>query len=64
MDVQTQLKAVCFNELLYELHSLHDMYKNFSDNTENPVSHSNFKMISKDLETLLNKFDDKEGILN
>lgn len=63
MDTKTQIKAVYFDELLTQLHSLHNMYMNFSNSTDNIMASSAFLIIAKDIETLLNKFDDKEGML-
>lgn len=46
-----------FDRLIKELHSLKDMYIDFSNNTDNIISCSAFHIMAKDLETLLKKYE-------
>lgn len=62
MDVQTQIKAMYFDSLVKELYSLHNMYMDFSNNNDNIIACSAFALIAKDLQTLLNRYDNKEGV--
>lgn len=52
-----KIKAMSFDRLIKELHSLKDMYIDFSNNTDNIISCSAFHIMAKDLETLLKKYE-------
>ena len=52
--IHLKIKAMSFDRLIKELHSLKDMYIDFSNNTDNIISCSAFYIVAKDLDTLLN----------
>lgn len=54
---QLKIKAMSFDRLIKELHSLKDMYIDFSNSADNIISCSVFHIMAKDLETLLKKYE-------
>lgn len=60
MTIQEQLKLISYDELLAELHRLKNMYAQFAETTDGLIASSSFHIITKDLETLLNKFDNNK----
>ena len=58
-DIDIKIKAMMFNGLIKELHSLKDMYVEFSNTNDNIIAGSAFHIVAKDLSTLLNKYDER-----
>lgn len=58
-DIDIKIKAMMFNRLIKELHSLKDMYIEFSKTNDNIIAGSAFHIVAKDLSTLLNKYDER-----
>ena len=48
-----------FDRLIKELHSLKDMYIDFSNNNDNIMATSTFHIVAKDLDTLLKKYEER-----
>ncbi|WP_304154397.1 hypothetical protein [Megamonas hypermegale] len=63
MDITNQIKLMSYDRLIDELHALHEMYLDFSNHTDNIMASSCFHIVAKDLETLLNKYDDNKKSL-
>lgn len=63
LEAQITLLSYSYNRLIGELRALHDMYADFANNTDNIMASSCFHIVTKDLETLLNKYDDNKKSL-
>lgn len=59
--IHLKIKAMSFDRLIKELHSLKDMYIDFSNNNSNSniIATSTFHIVAKDLDTLLKKYDER-----
>ena len=57
--IHLKIKAMSFDRLIKELHSLKDMYIDFSNNNSNIIATSTFHIVAKDLDTLLKKYDER-----
>ena len=51
--IHLKIKAMSFDRLIKELHSLKDMYIDFSNNNSNIIATSTFHIVAKDLDTLV-----------
>lgn len=60
MTLEVKIKLMSYDKLIDELHALHDMYSNFANSTDNIMVSSSFYIVTKDLETLLNRYDDNK----
>lgn len=60
MTLEVKIKLMSYDKLIDELHALHDMYSNFANSTDNIMVSSSFHIVTKDLETLLNRYDDNK----
>lgn len=60
MDITNQIKLMSYDRLIDELHALHDMYFDFASSTDNIMASSCFHIAAKDIETLLNRYDDNK----
>lgn len=56
---QLKIKAMSFDRLIKELHSLKDMYIDFSNSNDNIMATSTFHIVAKDLDTLLKKYEER-----
>ena len=54
-----KIKAMSFDRLIKELHSLKDMYIDFSNSNDNIMATSTFHIVAKDLDTLLKKYEER-----
>lgn len=63
MDITNQIKPMSYDRLIDELYALHEMYLDFSNHTDSIMASSCFHIAAKDLETLLNKYDDNKKSL-
>ena len=52
--IHLKIKAMSFDRLIKELHSLKDMYIDFSN-----MATSTFHIVAKDLDTLLKKYEER-----
>lgn len=59
MNTEIRIKAMYFDELIAEVQRVRDMYVCFSKEMNNAISRSDFQMIAKDLNTIINKYSDK-----
>lgn len=57
--IHLKIKAMSFDRLIKELHSLKDMYIDFSNNNDNIMATSTFHIVAKDLDTLLKKYEER-----
>ena len=62
MDVQARLNMLQFehDSLIRELHSLRNMYMQFSISSDGLIARSSFHIVTKDLDTLLHKYGGKQ----
>ena len=60
LETQITLLSYSYNRLIDELHALHDMYFDFANSTDNIMASSCFHIAAKDIETLLNRYDDNK----
>ena len=61
--IHLKIKAMSFDRLIKELHSLKDMYIDFSNNNSNIIATSTFHIVAKDLDTLLKNMMKEDAIL-
>ena len=57
--IHLKIKAMSFDRLIKELHSLKDMYIDFSNSNDNIMATSTFYIVAKDLDILVKKYEER-----